>query len=289
VVSTPNRLYYSESRAEPNPFHVHEFEYEEFQSALARHFPHVKMLLENHSEGVIFSLPEATEIETFLEAGRGTEAADPSASHFFVAVCSGAPILASPPFIYLPQTGNILRERERHIALLQGEIRKKDGWLEETKASLEQMTHNYADLEQRATDTIAALEEENARKTEWNLQTQAELERIQAALAALQAEYEERTQWALRLEAQRSELEAAYQRLDGEAQKLRQDLKACVDQLNSTESELEARTAWARSLDQQVQRLTADLNRLFGSPAYKIGRRVGLAPTPPSDPRHAKG
>ena len=286
AVSTPNRLYYAESRAEPNPFHVHEFEYDEFREALARHFPHVRLLLENHSEGVVFSLPEATEVETFIEAGLGSGPADPRASHFFVAVCSAEPILASPPFIYLPQTGNLLRERERHIGLLQGELRQKDHWLEETKQSLDQMTRNYAELEQRATATIAALEEEDARKTEWNEKTQAELERVEGVLAALQVEFEERTRWAAQLESQRAELEAAYRRLDGEAQKLRLDLKACVDQLHSTEAELDSRTTWALSLDKQVQALSADLNSLYGSLAYRAGRRVGLAPTPPSDPRH---
>jgi SAM-dependent methyltransferase len=288
VVSTPNRLYYSESRAEPNPFHVHEFEYEEFREALERHFPHVRMLLENHSEGVVFSLPEATEVETFIEAGLGCAGIDPQASHFFVAVCSADPVLASPPFIYLPQTGNILRQRERHIALLQGELKQKDLWLQETKQALEQMTRNYEDLERHATAAITALEQDNAEKVEWNRRTQQELERLQGLLDALQAEFEARSRWALQLEGERAELQSAYARLDAEAQKLRSDLQACVDQLHTTEAELDSRTAWALGLDKQVQALTADLNALFGSPAYKLGRRLGLAPTPPSDPRHKK-
>src|SRR5579862_3598210 len=43
VVSTPNKSYYTESRGGEgaNPFHVHEFEFEEFQSELAAIFPHV--------------------------------------------------------------------------------------------------------------------------------------------------------------------------------------------------------------------------------------------------------
>src|SRR5260221_10576860 len=56
VVSTPNKLYYSESRrsAGPNPFHVHEFEFEEFRAELGEVFPHVSLFLENHIEGVVF-------------------------------------------------------------------------------------------------------------------------------------------------------------------------------------------------------------------------------------------
>ena len=57
LVSTPNRLYYAESREKegPNPFHVHEFTEEEFRSALESVFPRVKVLLQNHIEGIAFS------------------------------------------------------------------------------------------------------------------------------------------------------------------------------------------------------------------------------------------
>ena len=40
LVSTPNRLYYADSRRldGPNPYHVHEFEFEEFDAALREFF-----------------------------------------------------------------------------------------------------------------------------------------------------------------------------------------------------------------------------------------------------------
>jgi len=56
VVSTPNKDYYTESRGSEgaNPFHVHEFGFEEFRSELQAVFPHVSLFLENHVEGVTF-------------------------------------------------------------------------------------------------------------------------------------------------------------------------------------------------------------------------------------------
>jgi len=50
IVSTPNKLYYAESRGEAgeNPFHAHEFEFEELREELTRVFPHVSLFLENH-------------------------------------------------------------------------------------------------------------------------------------------------------------------------------------------------------------------------------------------------
>src|SRR5215472_3924255 len=57
IVSTPNRLYYTESRGAEgaNPFHVHEFDFAEFGDELRAVFPHVSLYLENHVEGVAFT------------------------------------------------------------------------------------------------------------------------------------------------------------------------------------------------------------------------------------------
>ena len=288
MVSTPNRLYYAESRDAANPFHVHEFEYGEFCEALGRHFSYLCVFLENHADGVIFSPLEVSGVETAIES----VAAEPSSSHFFVAVCSARPLHGSPAFVYIPRSANILREREQHITLLERELEQKNLWLEQTKQDLNQLHENYQVLERDARQAIQTLEEENLRKTEWARQSEVEVERLKALFADLEAQLDERTAWALHLEGERAELAANYQRLEAEAEKVRNDLKACVDQLHATEAELEERTRWAQSLDRQreeledrIGRLTADLNALFGSPAYRIGKRLGLAPVPPSDPK----
>ncbi len=56
LVSTPNKQLYAEARGEagPNPFHVHEFEFSEFRDELARVFPHVRMIGQNHAPSVVF-------------------------------------------------------------------------------------------------------------------------------------------------------------------------------------------------------------------------------------------
>lgn len=294
VVSTPNRLYYSEQRETPNPFHVHEFDCAEFRAALERHFSHVRIFLENHTDSVVFSPAEPSGVETAIER----LAESPDEAHFFVAVCSARALHGGPAFVYVPQSANVLREREHHIALLEEELEQKNRWLDEAKQALDELHRRYQALERQATEIIESLEEENARKTEWNHQTQEELDRLKGVLEALRAEFEERTRWAMQLEAERGELEANYRRLAEEDEKVRRELKACVDQLHTTEAELESRTAWARDLDVQVQELgrrvgelTASLAAILGSPAYRIGKRIGLAPpvTPDSEtPRALK-
>ena len=55
IVSTPNRLYYGESREDPNPFHVHEFIHDEFREELGRCFPYVMLFIENHADALVFA------------------------------------------------------------------------------------------------------------------------------------------------------------------------------------------------------------------------------------------
>ncbi len=295
ILSTPNRLYYSESRAAPNPFHVHEFDYDELSSALSRHFPHHRIFLQNHAAGLVFSAPDSSGVEAAIDAATAT----PAASHFLVALCSTQPLDGPLNFIYVPEAGNVLRERELHIALLERELEQKNHWLEDAKQSLASLHREHQELEReaaeerlRAGEIIGGLEQENVRKAEWGRQLEAELERLKEGFQKLRAEFEERTAWALQLEAERTELVANFERVQKEADQVRADLIACVDQLHRTEADLEESTRWAVSLDEQVrqltgriEQLTADLNLLFGSMAYRIGKRIGLAPVPKSDPR----
>jgi len=283
VVSTPNRLYYTEQRPTPNPFHAHEFDYAEFRSALQQHFPHVRIFLENHTASVVFAPTEPSGVETAIEH----LADDPDGAHFFVAVCSPRPLHGGPAFVFVPQSANVLREREHHIALLEGELDQKNRWLEESKQALHELHQRYQALEAEATQVIHSLEEENATKTAWNHQTQEELDRLKAVLESLRAEFDERSRWAMQLEAERSEMEANYQRLGEAEENVRQDLKACVDQLHATEAELESRTTWAQNLEQEVNNLrqrladlTASLTGILQSPGYRVAKRLGLSPKP---------
>ena len=95
IVSTPNKLYYTESRGREgaNPFHVHEFDFEEFRAELQAVFPHVSLFLENHVEGVTFQPHEAgNTVEVRVDAGEPA----PDESHFFVAVCAHRPQTRQP-------------------------------------------------------------------------------------------------------------------------------------------------------------------------------------------------
>ena len=158
IVSTPNRLYYGEAREDPNPFHVHEFTHDEFREELGRCFPHVMLFLENHADALVFA-GEFQGIRAHLE----TVDQAPDEAHFFLAVCSQRPLHGSQAFVYLPSSANLLREREKHIGLLQGEVNKRDEWLAAARVELDK----FDAVQESAKRTIAQLEQENADKENW--------------------------------------------------------------------------------------------------------------------------
>jgi SAM-dependent methyltransferase len=266
IVSTPNKLYYAESRrrAGANPFHAHEFEFDEFRGELAAIFPHISLFLENHVEGVAFrpieARGEAGTTEVRVDGGE----TPPEESHFFVAVCAHRPQTGNPTFVYVPSSANVLRERETHIALLAGELRRKDDWLEETKRSL-------ADLDRAHRNLTAELEHSN----QWAAQLDRELAEGGARIQELQEE----------LAAAQAAAQAKIAELDREnhvktewAQQLNVQLEQCVGYLHRAENTVEERTRWAQRLDAEVEHLRRKLALLEASHWVRLGRRVGLGP-----------
>lgn len=281
VVSTPNKLYYAESRqsAGPNPFHEHEFTFDEFQQALAERFPSILFFVQNHSTGIVFQpLNSGASAEVRLESGR----VDPATAHFFLAVCALGPQIGSPTFVYLPASANVLREREQHIARLESELKQKDAWLAEQQSAHQQLLGQFRDLKDE-------LEARNRWAQDLNSQLAASFERIQQLQTELAAEQAAAVATATAYETKVSELEAELaartkwateteERLTGELAAKTAELAACVELLHNAETTLEERTKWALELDSQREALESQLAMVHASRWFRMGRRFGLGP-----------
>jgi SAM-dependent methyltransferase len=285
IVSTPNRLYYKESRGSmgANPFHVHEFDFDEFRRELKLFFPHVSMYLENHTEGITFQPHETgNTAEVRVEAAE----AAPADSHFFLAVCADRPLMGNPTFVYVPRAANVLREREHHIVLLDSEIAQKNEWLADAQRRHEELLTRFGEqmeslersnrwaeslnreLQQRDA-RIVELQEEMARAQEAARQV---AEGYAAKVAEIEADIRAKTQWAIDTET----------RLTAEVRHQTGELGKAVEALHHTERELEERTRWALSLQDEAARLAQFLAVVRGSRWVKLGRKVGLGPELPA-------
>ncbi|MBL0156268.1 MAG: methyltransferase domain-containing protein [Bryobacterales bacterium] len=283
IVSTPNINYYAETRktAGPNPYHQHEFQFEEFRTELTAVFPSVTLFLQNHVGAISFQPVSGSGI---LAAETATDrvTAEPEASHFFVAVCALTHQTGAPQYLYLPTATNVLREREQHIAKLETELAQKDSWLNELKKTHTELhtLHQEQGAELlKATEWALSLENDLKNTQQRNAELQIELQQQQDAalvtvagyegkIGALESELAERTEKALLLQ----------RKLESELAAKVEELGACVDLLHKAESTVEERTVWAQHLQETIQHLQDTLTAAQGSRWLRLGRTFGIGP-----------
>ena len=276
VVSTPNKSYYQSTRvvSGPNPYHEHEFEFDEFREALAEYFPHTTLFFENHSDGIVFQALGST---GSAEANLRMEVSAPDAAkaHFFVAVCAMSPMLGAPTFVYLPTAANVLRQREEHIQKLEVELTKKDEWL-----SKEKQAHQELNLLHTALD--AELKKRNAWGLELDKQLKASWEQLEAQKTAQKQMVEGYEAELRRIEAQLADKIAwglaTKESLEKELDQANGDLGKAVELLHTNEALVVERTQWAQQLDLEIASLRELLAVAEQSKWVKLGRKFGFGP-----------
>jgi SAM-dependent methyltransferase len=263
LVSSPNKRYYAETRAEtgPNPFHEHEFEADELVRELNRVFPNVRLLLQNRVESFAFH-PAVSfwPAEARIDGGGGN-AED---AHFFIALCSRGQLPEPKSFVYVPKAANMLRERELHVEALERQLADIKA---DREALLEMFRRQTRELEERnkwalhldadlkiAGERIAALQNEAAELAAG----------YQAQMARMEQEDQVKTEWARKASA---DLEAKCQ-----------ELAHCVGLLDTAEATVRERTTWAQTAEAQRAELAAQLEMIRASRWVKMGRQVGLGP-----------
>lgn len=277
LVSTPNKVYYTESRGTTgaNPYHLHEFEFAEFVSVLKEFFPAVTILLQNRVSGFAFypykTFPRpSVRIDTF--------GGSPAEAHFFIALCTQSGDAPVRTFVHIPRAENLVREREQHIALLEQELAKNRLWLAEMTAernkALELLDERARELEERGRwghelESLLA----SARERVVELQNQLQSDHSAWAEAAgayqrrveeLEKENRERTEWA--------------QNTDSALKAKIAELADAARILDERDAALEERTRWAQELDARVRNLEAQLSLVRGSRWVTLGRTLGVGP-----------
>jgi len=266
IVSSPNRLYYSESRAQtgPNPYHEHEFEAEEFVAELEQTFSNVRLLLQNRVESFAFHSENGREpAEVRIE--RGGKASE---AHFLIGLCSFGPLPERRSFVYVPTAANQLREREQHIHLLESQLAEKRSEF----SSLLEMHRALKEELEASNRWAASLRSELEKAGQRIVKLQDELDVSTAGYEAKVLELEEenrvKTAWALDTEVRFSKELAA--KCD--------ELAECVRLLESAEQTIVERTLWAQRTEALRDDLAARLSMVQASRWIRLGRSIGLGP-----------
>ncbi len=280
IVSTPNREYYTESRAQsgPNPFHTREFNRSEFQNLLRTYFEHVEVLVEDHTEGLLIRAEPIGSVSAEVE----DHTFRPETVNFFLAICSNAPLPRIESYLFLPRTANLLQERSLHIARLESELAMKDTWLHKAAAEhqvlVEQFRRQTAELESSndwARTNSEQAEERGQRVVELQDELSSTQAHYQALMTDLEKEFEAHVQWATSNE---EHLNRQLTERTDDLQRQTAELFQCVDLLHASESLVRQRTDWALVLDSQRELLEAKLAAVQSSRWLRFGRKLGLGP-----------
>ncbi|HVN79329.1 MAG TPA: methyltransferase domain-containing protein [Terriglobia bacterium] len=240
IVSTPNRLFYTEERKLVNPYHTREFSFGEFQDLLRKYFGKVEVVYQNHIPSILVGeAGRSLNVRTHFDDDAGQMQ---FTSNFFVAVCSRT-AQAYPDLetlVYLTTTGNLLREKEQRIESLESKL---------------------ADRERR----ILQLQSEYDERTQWCLQLDKTVQardttilELQQQFEELRKELEERTVWARQLSEENAQKDQHILQL---------------------QNDFDERTAWALQLQGEVQVARQQINTIKQSKLYRLSKALNLVPT----------
>jgi ubiquinone/menaquinone biosynthesis C-methylase UbiE len=274
IVSSPNKKYYAESRAKtgPNPYHVHEFEAQEFVDELSGVFQNVRLVLQNRIESFAFHPASSFwPAEARIDGGGGT-AED---AHFLIGLCSFGPLPEPTSFVYVPRAANLLREREQHVQLLEQQLIDTKKWLADSQSERDTLLDLFRKQKDELDDRThwaerlsAELEGSGQRIVELQNELDTVASGYEAKVNELETENRAKTEWALATEARfMQELEARGR-----------DLAECVRLLETAEATMEQRTLWAQSVEVQRQQLASQLSMVRSSRWIKLGRKFGVGP-----------
>jgi len=281
LVSTPNKLYYTESRGTEgaNPFHEHEFDLEEFERALAQTFSHVSVLLQNRTECLAF-YPH--KLFSLVDARMDSSAGSTADAHFFIAVCAQRQLDTIRSFAYIPRAVNLLREREQHIEKLTREVSLKQQWVDELTTERDTLLTNVREIQEHleahnrwaltlerdlesACQRVTVLEGQYAALQAESL---AMAQGYEAKVAELEQENQARAKWAIEIE----------ERLTGVIEFERSRLGEALVRLEAAEGTAQDRLNWGNSLQRRLDHIEQIMGLIRSSRWMRLGRQFGLGP-----------
>ena len=258
IISSPNRLSYSDETNQLNHFHVKELYYDELVSLLSRHFKCVKIYGQSLATGS-FVFPLQDSDQTSIKAYTGStsnlnqQVFSLKSPVYFVAVCSDKAdsVQSALDSVYMDSSDDLLkalqnskRQTEEMLAFSQVQLQQTQAQLQQTHAewsrSHAHMLQRQAELECLQSHLQQTLQET---QIEWECitsriqvsqrQTQEELERSQAQRQYVQEELE-------RVQAQQQYTQEEVERAQAQLQQTRIEAK----QLQNIVKEVENSRFW---------------------------------------------
>ena len=302
IISSPNRLTYSDEPNYSNPFHVKELYFHEFNSLLAGYFKHVVMYGQRlATASFVYSLnpSEQKQISTFQGGAERLVQRAPCLRSpiYFVSICSDDPAVSqlSSDSIYIDPSDDLLKndqlsEANKELALRAEELTKvreqydaqirrdslelsevRSGYETQIKRLQDELAHDRSTYDAQITgfetqisEALDALAHSRRMVSDYEAASNALIARHESEIKDIRAVYEARTE----------ELQARLNEQDG-------CLTAVRAQLSATRSELATAQAQLRKSEEillwietsRAWRWSSQFRRLFDSRGARWMRR----------------
>ncbi len=254
VISSPNRLTYSDEPGYSNPFHIKELYYNEFCELLYRHFKHVRIYGQRLATGS-FVFPLLDHGASSLKALTGSSkevlqqlCALPSPI-YFIAVCSDVPAIEEREIssVYLDRTDDLFKlleaERLSEIRRMQDQVQQGQGQVQQAQEELIAQRRRY----------------------------ESELARQAEEISKVRVEYERPiSHWSGELAEARAKYTAQFRQQDEMIARIRSLLTEAKAQITVAKAQIQD---YSESLSQargQISRHAESLDRMYVSSAWGI-------------------
>ncbi|TAE14829.1 MAG: methyltransferase domain-containing protein [Oscillatoriales cyanobacterium] len=262
IISSPNRLTYSDLPEYSNPFHVKELYDYQFISLLNRHFKHVKIYGQRLATGsFVFPLKDPTQHSfkayTFDDSEVNQKVCSLEAPIYFIAICSDEVIDVQPAIdsIYIDKPDDLFKENQVALAESQSQLHQTKALLSQYQSQLHQTEVILMQCQSQLQDTEAVLEESQSQlqdieavleesqsqlhRTQTELaQSQSQLHQTQTELAQSQSQLHETQTELAQSQSQLHETQAVLEQSQSQLQHTESVLEQSQSQLHQTQTEL---------------------------------------------------
>ncbi|MCC3419285.1 MAG: methyltransferase domain-containing protein [Microcoleus sp. PH2017_07_MST_O_A] len=263
IISSPNRLTYSDLPEYSNPFHVKELYDYQFISLLNRHFKHVKIYGQRLATGsFVFPLKEPSQPSfkayTFDDSEVNQKVCSLEAPIYFIAICSDEVIDVQPAIdsIYIDKPDDLFKENQVALAESQSQLHQTKALLSQYQSQLHQTEVILMQCQSQLQDTEAVLEESQSQlqdieavleesqsqlhQTQTELaQSQSQLHQTQTELAQSQSQLHQAQTELAQSQSQLHETQAVLEQSQSQLQDTESVLEQSQSQLHETQVELE--------------------------------------------------
>ncbi|MEG4325010.1 methyltransferase domain-containing protein [Microcoleus sp. herbarium5] len=235
IISSPNRLTYSDLPEYSNPFHVKELYDYQFISLLNRHFKHVKIYGQRLATGsFIFPLKEASQPSfnayTFDDSEVNPKVCSLEEPIYFIALCSDEVTNVQPAIdsIYIDKPDDLFKENQIALAESQSQLHQTEALLSQYQSQLHQTEVILMQCQSQLQNTESVLE-----------QSQSQLQHTEAVLEQSQSQLHETQTELKQSQSQLHETQTELEQSQSQLHETQAELQQSQSQLQNTESVLE--------------------------------------------------